>query len=118
METIYVIHATSIDYINLIYKPLLELEKELNCRFILPHRGVFQHSEEIIKRSNSVLVFGDTLSFGMGIEYAWANQYRVPIYVATTCLNQSRSLNAIRYQEIYSQSHHELFQKIQETFSH
>lgn len=79
---IYVGHATSFDYKEQLYKPILESVLYQQHQFILPHREGAEpfNSKEIIKSSDLFLAEVSYPSTGLGIELGWAEIFGVPVF--------------------------------------
>lgn len=80
---IYVGHAgqEKWDFEAGLYRPLLDSDLAQQHEFILSYQQVksFRDSEDIIKSSDLLVAEVSYASLGLGIEMAWARQYKVPV---------------------------------------
>jgi len=77
---IYVSHSRSLDYLNLLYKPLKTIE---DYEFIFPHENeqIPFDSKKLLRSKEVDLVLAE-VSFpatGQGVELGWANAFNIPI---------------------------------------
>ena len=85
MKKLYVGHATKdFDFEGLLYSPLQHSDIALSHQLILPHAaggGPFK-SEALFKNADGDLLMLADLSvpsIGLGMEIAWARQYKIPV---------------------------------------
>lgn len=78
---IYVGHSKDINYINELYKPVKEYEKNTRHIFILPHENNVNSNNTRDFYNNIDLFIAEVTmpSTGLGIELGWAFDSNVPI---------------------------------------
>ena len=79
---VYVAHSASIDYQNMIYKPLKSEVFPNQCEMIFPHDGVdnVMNSRGDYRGIDVVIAECSEPSTGMGIELGWFYDDKVPIF--------------------------------------
>lgn len=78
---IYISHSSNYDYINEIYKPIIESNISKNNNFFFPHENKDKviNTKEIISSYDLVIAEVSFPSTGQGIELGWANYAQTPI---------------------------------------
>lgn len=81
MNNIYVAHANSSDFRDVLYPAVETSHFGTNEHVVYPHKHPNKqfHSKDYIKTCSLFLADGSEPSTGMGIELAWADMYHVPI---------------------------------------
>ncbi len=83
---IYVVHSTSMDYVNELYNPIKNSKIAAENQVIFPHdKNQNINSKEIISNSDLIIAEVSYPSIGMGIELGWAEDRNVRI----VCVNKS-----------------------------
>lgn len=113
---IYVVHSTSMNYIDELYNPLKESKLAFENEIIFPHdKNQNINSKEIISNSDLVIAEVSYPSVGMGIELGWAEDRNVKI----VCINKintkvSSALKFITNDFIEYKDTNDLIQKLEE----
>lgn len=80
---IYVAHSTAFDFQKELYAPLLKMQNELKCSFLLPYLNSDQpfSSLEMFQKQEIDLIVAEVsfASTGMGIELGWASSCGIKI---------------------------------------
>ncbi len=76
---IYVVHATSFDYLDELYKPLKASKLYREHEVILPHESTEKDSKLLIEASDLIIAEVSYPSTGSGIELGWADDLAIPI---------------------------------------
>lgn len=79
---IYVGHSTNMNFIDELYIPIRELEKEKGNSFILPHEKdlTSSNTREFYSTIDLFIAEVSFPSTGLGIELGWAYDSGIPIY--------------------------------------
>lgn len=100
MKNVYVIHSSNDKHKNYLYSAF-DMVGNHDINYILPHLGDFKNSYDIIKQADLIIVYGEELTFGMGIEIAWANSFNKHIIVLhRKDTKLSQSLSVIPYKSV------------------
>jgi len=79
---IYVGHSKDMNYMNDLYKPIRELEKNIEDTFYFPHERLKNnnHDRGFCDDFDLFLAEVSVPAIGLGIELGWASDRNIPIY--------------------------------------
>lgn len=112
---IYIVHPTSIDYKNEIYKPLRNDSFCSEHELILPHEksANVSNSREDYKNYDIVIAECSEPSIGVGIELGWFYDEKKPIYCfVKSGLSPSGAVVSIVEEVIYYNNEQDFVEKI------